>query len=141
MKIPSNDKRARAKLLSPNQRTSLLVAPRLHMAMLLSGAVDAEYFDSLAGALNIANALAAKRQRGDLVATFDAALGELQQLIAEQRAPDPEQGKTIRHAFNAADQIISLTSREDLARAVAYVDRRIASQRATAAQGRKDESA
>lgn len=141
MTIPSRDKSARAKLLSPNQRTSLLIAPRLHIAMLLSGAVDPEYFDSVAGALNIANALAAKRQRGDLVAIFDAALGELQRLIAEQRAPDVDQGRMLRHAFNAADQIISLTRREDLARAVAYVDRRIASERAATEAPQKDESA
>lgn len=119
--------RSQAKLLMTNQeQTNLLVVPRMHLQQILSGELELEHLYSVAGVFNIAAALANYRHLRELELVFDRAQATVAILIQEFRKPTADEGPVITAAFNAADRLIRKQKKPDLARAIAYVDRRIA---------------
>ncbi len=120
-------KRSLAKQLMTNtEQTDLLIVPRLHLQAGLSGQFELEHLYSLAGVFNIAGTLANYRHRRELEAVFDAAQQIVAVLIRDVRSPTDDEAKVVIEGFNAADRYIRKQRKPDLARAIAYVDRRIA---------------
>lgn len=114
------------KLMRPAEQTDLMVAPRLHLQMIISGQLDLEYLHSVAGVFNIAGALANYRHRRELEEAFDRAQLIMASLIQDFRAPTDEEVQQITDSFNAADRLLRCQKKPDLAKVIAYVDRRIA---------------
>lgn len=120
-------KRSQAsKLMTRSEQTDLMVAPRLHLQMILGGQLDLEYLHSVAGVFNIAGALANYRHRRELEEAFDRAQLIMASLIQEVRAPTGEEAQQVTDSFNAADRLLRCQTKTDLAKVIAYVDRRIA---------------
>lgn len=113
------------KLMTQRERTDLMVAPRLHLQMILGGQLEPEYLHSVAGVFNIAGALANYRRRRELEERFDRAQLIMAILIEELRAPTTEEAQLVTDSFNAADRLLSCQNKTDLAKVIAYVDRRI----------------
>lgn len=114
------------KLLKPTERTELMVAPRLHLQMILAGQLDLEYLHSVAGVFNIASALANYRHRRELEESFGRSQLIMANLIQELRLPTDNETLQVTSSFNAADRLISSQNKTDLAKVITYVDRRIA---------------
>lgn len=114
------------KLMSRSEQTDLMVAPRLHLQMILGGRLDLEYLHSVAGVFNIAGALANYRHRRELEEAFDKAQLIMANLIQDLRAPTEEEAQQVTDSFNAADRLLRSQKKTDLAKVIAYVDRRIA---------------
>ena len=112
--------------MTRSEHTDLMVAPRLHLQMILANQLDLEYLHSVAGVFNIAGALANYHHRRELEEAFDRAQLIMANLIQEFRAPTEEEGRRITDSFNAADRLLRSQTKPDLAKVIAYVDRRIA---------------
>lgn len=115
-----------AKLMNLAEQTDLMVAPRLHLQMILGGQLDLEYLHSVAGVFNIAGALANYRHRRELEETFDRAQLIMANLIQDLRAPTEDEAQQVTDSFNTADRLLRSQKKTDLAKVIAYVDRRIA---------------
>jgi len=112
--------------MKPAEQTDLMVVPRMHLQMLLGGQLELEYLYSIAGVFNIASALANYRRRRELEEAFDRAQLIMAKLIQEFSIPTDEEALQITNSFNAADRLIRTQTKPDLAKVIAYVDRRIA---------------
>ena len=60
-----------AKPLTAKQKADIVIAPRMHLQMLLAGQYDVDYACSLAGVFNLSGALSHMYERNDLEQTFD----------------------------------------------------------------------
>lgn len=111
-----------AKPLTPKQKAGIVIAPRMHLQLLLAGQYDINYICSLAGVFNLACALALILERKDLEPTFDGAQEIILRLIQEARAPIDEEGRTLTETFNLADAWITMQNTSTLMRAVAFTE-------------------
>jgi len=115
-----------SKLMTRSEQTELLVVPRLHLQMIIGGQLDLEYLHSVAGVFNIAGALSNYRHRRELEEAFDRAQLIMASLIQDFRVPTDEELHQITDSFNVADRLLRSVKKPDLAKVIAYVDRRIA---------------
>lgn len=122
-----------AKPLTPAQLQRMVVGPRMHLHLLLSGCYEHEYAGSIGGLFNVATALAHFKGHVELQAVFDGAQDVLLQLMEDMRAPDDAESERLREAFNLADQWIGIQDTAILTRAINYANKEIAAQRQAAA--------
>lgn len=114
-----------AKLLTAKQKADIVIAPRMHLQMLLAGQYDVDYAYSLAGVFNLSGVLSHMYERNDLEQTFDLAQEIIVYLIREGRAPKGDEGQSLAEAFNVADAWITMQNTVSLMRAVDYMDREL----------------
>jgi len=114
-----------AKLLTAKQKADIVIAPRMHLQMLLAGQYDVDYAYSLAGVFNLSGVLSHMYERNDLEQTFDLAQEIIVCLIREGRAPKGDEGQSLAEAFNVADAWITMQNTVNLMRAVDYMDREL----------------
>lgn len=114
-----------AKPLTAKQKADIVIAPRLHLQMLLAGQYDVDYACSLAGVFNLSGALCHLYGRNELEQTFDLAQELIVCLIREGRAPTDGEGQSLAEAFNLADAWITMQNTATLMKAVDYVDREL----------------
>lgn len=119
--------RPAAPMLTPDQHGRLILMPRAHLDLLLSGMFDPQYAVSVAGVFNIAGAAAGLHQRNDIVSRIDAAQHIVERLLNERCPPAEEERQILMDAFNTADRYIGIQNQLTLAKAVRYVNARIAS--------------
>ena len=105
-----------------------MVAPRLHLQMLLSGQHDIDYLCSVVGVLNLANVLAVQLKREDLVEPLDAAQHVVSALINEGRALRDDEAAILQEGFNLADAWICIQNTLALQRALDYEARELKKQ-------------
>lgn len=122
------NRRQSTQLMTAAQRGNLMVLPNMHLYQLCTGQLDLDYLYSVAGVFNIAGALANARRRRELERQIDAAQRIMEDLIAAVRLPTADEASVLKAAFLRADRFISLQRKADIARAIAYVDRRIQAQ-------------
>ena len=115
-----------AKPLTPKQRADILIAPRLHLHMLLTQHYDIAYICSVAGVFNIAGILALQLDRNDLQPYFEAAQEIILKLIEAKRTTADAEAPVLRDGFNLADEWISIQNTADLTKAIMYSDREVA---------------
>lgn len=108
-----------------------MIAPRLHLELLLNEVYELSYLSSLAGVFNLASVLAHLHRNAPLQANFDTAQKILITLIEKQRLPIPEEGSILRQAFNQADSYIGLQNTVSMAKAIQYSDAEHAAGRTT----------
>lgn len=118
-----------AKLLTPAQHADLMIAPRLHLELILRHTVDMHYLQSIAGVFNIVGVLAHMHRNAPLQDNIDAAQQVLLGLIEGKRPPTPDEANLLRQVFNQADRYIGLQNTIALAKAIRYSDREIAAGR------------
>ena len=114
-----------AKPLTAKQRADIVIAPRMHLQMLLAGQYDVDYACSLAGVFNLSGALCYLYWRNELEETFDVAQELIVCLIREGRAPTDDEGRSLAEAFNLADAWITMQNTASLMKAVDYVEREL----------------
>ncbi|MFZ2972956.1 MAG: hypothetical protein WA049_09965 [Ferribacterium limneticum] len=112
-----------AKPLTAKQKADIVIAPRMHLQMLLAGHYDVDYACSLAGVFNLSGALCHLYGRNELEQTFDVAQELIVCLIRECRAPTDDEGQSLAEAFNLADAWITMQNTTSLMKAVDYVER------------------
>ncbi|PKO39590.1 MAG: hypothetical protein CVU33_04445 [Betaproteobacteria bacterium HGW-Betaproteobacteria-6] len=115
-----------AKPLTAKQKADIVIAPRMHLQMLLAGQYDVDYACSLAGVFNLSGVLSHMYERNDLEQTFDLAQEIIVCLIREGRAPTGDEGQSLAEAFNLADAWITMQNTVSLMKAVDYMDRELA---------------
>lgn len=111
------------RLLTKKERDELLVLPRMHITLLLDGNFDLNYLHSVAGMFNVAIALATLRRRENATAEFNRVQDLMANLIFQSRLPEGEERGQILAALDAAERLIALETRQNILKAVAYVDR------------------
>lgn len=111
-----------AKPLTPKQRADLLIAPQLHMQMLLQNQFELDYLASIAGIFNLANVLAAQLNRNDLEAIFDTAQELLLRLIDAGRPPSADEAPSFLEAFAVASDWVTMQNTATLTRALRYAN-------------------
>lgn len=114
-----------AKPLTAKQKADIVIAPRMHLQMLLAGQYDVDYACSLAGVFNLSCVLSHMYERNDLEQTFDLAQEIIVCLIREGRAPTGDEGQSLAEAFNLADAWITMQNTVSLMKAVDYMDREL----------------
>ena len=114
-----------AKPLTAKQKADIVIAPRMHLQMLLAGQYDVDYACSLAGVFNLSGALCHLYGRNELEQTFDVAQELIVCLIREVRAPKGDEGQSLAEAFNLADAWITMQNTASLMKAVDYVERQL----------------
>lgn len=114
-----------AKPLTAKQKADIVIAPRMHLQMLLAGQYDVDYACSLAGVFNLSGALCYLYGRNELEETFDVAQELIVCLIREGRAPTDDEGRSLAEAFNLADAWITMQNTTSLMKAVDYVEREL----------------
>ena len=114
-----------AKPLTAKQKADIVIAPRMHLQMLLAGQYDVDYACSLAGVFNLSGALCHLYGRNELEQTFDVAQELIVCLIREERAPTDDEGQSLAEAFNLADTWITMQNTASLMKAVDYVEREL----------------
>ncbi|MFZ3037945.1 MAG: hypothetical protein WA112_11855 [Rugosibacter sp.] len=114
-----------AKPLTAKQKADIVIAPRMHLQMLLAGQYDVDYACSLAGVFNLSGALCHLYGRNELEQTFDVAQEFIVCLIREERAPTDDEGQSLAEAFNLADAWITMQNTASLMKAVDYVEREL----------------
>jgi hypothetical protein len=114
-----------AKPLTAKQKADIVIAPRMHLQMLLAGQYDVDYACSLAGVFNLSGALCHLYGRNELEQTFDVAQELIVCLIREERAPTDDEGQSLAEAFNLADAWITMQNTASLMKAVDYVEREL----------------
>lgn len=119
-------------LIAPAQHDDLMLAPRLHLQMLLEGQHSADYLHSVAGVLNIAAALAQLHGHAQAQTQYSAAQAIMRALIDANRGPTTREGAHLVAAFNAANALLRRQTTHHLGRAITYVDRMIAAGQAGA---------
>lgn len=124
-------RRPLAKLLTPAQHADLMIAPRMHLELVLNQTANIHYQKSVAGVLNISGVLAHMHGNAQLQTNFDNAQKVLVELIGAQRSPTSEEGSVLRQAFNQADSYIGIQNTLSMAKAIRYVDREIMAGRST----------
>lgn len=122
--------RPASKMLAPAQHTDLMVLPRMHLHLLLSGQADPQYMTSIVGVFNIAGSIGHLHQRNDIVNSMANAQLIMESLITDRRPPTDEEGKTITACFNIADRYIGVQQKHTLLKAAEYVDTMIATGKA-----------
>ncbi|MGB4062450.1 MAG: hypothetical protein WBK19_01360 [Azonexus sp.] len=113
------------KPLTAKQKADIVIAPRMHLQMLLAGQYDVDYACSLAGVFNLSGVLSHMYERNDLEQTFDLAQEIIVCLIREGRAPTGDEGQSLAEAFNLADAWITMQNTVNLMKAVDYMDREL----------------
>ena len=114
-----------AKPLTAKQKADIVIAPRMHLQMLLAGQYDVDYACSLAGVFNLSGALSHMYERNDLEQTFDLAQELNVCLIREERVPTDDERQLLAEAFNLADAWITMQNTVTLMKAVDYVEREL----------------
>lgn len=114
-----------AKPLTAKQKADIVIAPRMHLQMLLAGQYDVDYACSLAGVFNLSGALCHLRGRNELEQAFDLAQELIVCLIRDGRAPIGAEGRSLAEAFNLADAWITMQNTATLMKAVDYVEREL----------------
>ena len=114
-----------AKPLTAKQKADIVIAPRMHLQMLLAGQYDDDYACSLAGVFNLSGALSHMYERNDLEQTFDLAQELIVCLIREERVPTDDERQLLAEAFNLADAWITMQNTVTLMKAVDYVEREL----------------
>lgn len=114
-----------AKPLTAKQKADIVIAPRMHLQMLLAGQYDVDYACSLAGVFNLSGVLSHMYERNDLEQTFDLAQEIIVCLIRDGRAPTGDEGQSLAEAFNLADAWITMQNTVSLMKAVDYMDREL----------------
>lgn len=114
-----------AKPLTAKQKADIVIAPRMHLQMLLAGQYEVDYACSLAGVFNLSGALSRMYERNDLEQTFDLAQELIVCLIREERAPRDDEGQSLSEAFNLADAWITMQNTSTLMKAVDYLEREL----------------
>ena len=114
-----------AKPLTAKQKADIVIAPRMHLQMLLAGQYDVDYACSLAGVFNLSGVLSHMYERNDLEQTFKLAQELIACLIREGRAPTGGEGQSLAEAFNLADTWITMQNTVSLMKAVDYMDREL----------------
>ncbi|MBK7462158.1 MAG: hypothetical protein IPJ50_04985 [Betaproteobacteria bacterium] len=114
-----------AKPLTAKQKADIVIAPRMHLQMLLAGQYDVDYACSLAGVFNLSGALSHMYERNDLEQTFDLAQELIVCLIREERVPTDDERQLLAEAFNLADAWITMQNTVTLMKAVDYVEREL----------------
>lgn len=114
-----------AKPLTAKQKADIVIAPRMHLQMLLAGHYDVDYACSLAGVFNLSGALSHMYERNDLEQTFDLAQELIVCLIREERVPTDDERQLLAEAFNLADAWITMQNTVTLMKAVDYVEREL----------------
>jgi len=114
-----------AKPLTAKQKAEIVIAPRMHLQMLLAGQYDVDFACSLAGVFNLSGVLSHMYERNDLEQTFDLAQELIVCLIREERAPADDERQLLAEAFNLADAWITMQNTVTLMKAVDYVEREL----------------
>lgn len=114
-----------AKPLTAKQKADIVIAPRVHLQMLLAWQYDVDYACSLAGVFNLSGVLSHMYERNDLEQTFDLAQEIIVCLIREGRVPTGDEGQSLAEAFNLADAWITMQNTVSLMKAVDYMDREL----------------
>lgn len=122
------DRRQSTQLMTASERRNLMVLPHMHLHQICTDQLDLEYLHTIAGVFNIAGALANARRRRDLELEIDEAQLIMEDLIATVRLPTEVERAVLKAAFIRADHFITMQRKPDIARAIAYVDRRIQEQ-------------
>ena len=128
----------RSIFMRPNERTNLMVLPWMHFDLLKNGVFDHDYARTLAGIFNIAGPMANLKKVADLESQFSQAQMVVAQLIKQSRSLDATEGQQIATALQSADQFLAKQTKSDIARVIAYVDRCIASGRASRVDATSD---
>ena len=108
-----------------------MVLPWMHFDLLKNGVFEHEYACTLAGIFNIAGSMANLKKVADLESQFSQAQIVIAQLLKQSRCLEEAEGQQIATALQSADRFIAKQTKSDIARVIAYVDRCIASGRAS----------
>ncbi len=111
--------------LTGAEQVSIMIGPRMHLDLLLSGSFEREYLHSVMGVLNVAVAAAYGARNAVLQKELERGSACMATLLGEDRLPNQEEGALILACFNKAGRYISRQSRERLAAAILFVDEMI----------------
>jgi hypothetical protein len=109
-------------LITPDQHTELILAPRLHLEMLLTQEVaDEEYQHSVLGVYTLASVLAHMKNKPETQQYFEKAQRIMIQLIKEVRSPNLGERDFLLECFNQADCHFGIQHQETLVQAIRMV--------------------
>ncbi|MEY4593157.1 MAG: hypothetical protein RIR18_2052 [Pseudomonadota bacterium] len=107
-------------LLPPNQHTDLMVQPRMHWTLILSGNFETEYLLSLIGLFNIAGAIAFIKKSQDLVKRYSEAQTTLLSALKSKSLSEDEIS-LIGSSLNHVDRYLGVQTKQTIRAAVEYV--------------------
>ena len=112
-------------LLSAEQHDDLILNPRMHLHLLLSGHAEAEYLHSVAGVFNVAVALSHLQGKAADQAAYESVQIIISELICAQRSPTDDEAAIILPHFNAAGRLFRRQTISRFMRAIELVEQMI----------------
>lgn len=111
--------------LTSAEYVNLILAPRLHLELILSSErVESYYLISVVGVFNVATALAYMHKDKRAIALYDSVQNTVLQM-AQEGADGMEERDHLRRVFNIADDYIGRHGRADILRAIRVVEYQI----------------
>ncbi len=124
-------------MLTPADHNRLMILPRMHLNLVLGGALEGEYLATIAGVFNIVIALAHIQGKPQRQAFFEKGQSVVFEMIKSRTLPDEGSLSVMLESFNSADHYIGIQQTVHIHRALTLVDKTIARGDAVSLNGSK----
>lgn len=115
---------AKTSLLTPQEQVELLIAPRVHLDLILARQRNADYFQSVIGLFDLAIALANRLGQAAHSANYERAQWALESMARGFPSANEAELDVVRASFNQACRAICREDRRRLAEAAVGAEQR-----------------
>lgn len=117
-------------MITPDQRDKLMLSPRMHLELVVTGYASLDHFESVLGAFNTGSALAFYAKDVKRQAMIHRSLDILASCISQTEAgvvtkPSDDEAAFLMAAFNQLERWIGVQNQLQLARAILFVEQSI----------------